>query len=49
MLLSSFMMSLILLREMVVPASNIVFKKSIYKINASLFVGFIMLDVSFLL
>ena len=47
MLLSSFIMSLISLREIAVPASNIVCKKSIYKINLSLFVGFIMLDVSF--
>ena len=47
MLLSSFIMSIISLREIAVPASNIVSKKSIYKINVSLFVGFIMLDVSF--
>ena len=47
MLLSSFIMSLILLREIAVPTSNIVRKKSIYKTNVSLFVGFIMLDVSF--
>ena len=39
--------SLISLREIVVPASNIVCKKSIYKINVSLFIGFIMLDVPF--
>ena len=43
----SFIMSLISLREIAVPASNIVRKKSLCKINVSLFVGFIMLDVSF--
>ena len=47
MLLSSFFMSLISLREIAVPASNIVCKKSIHEINVSLFVDFIMLDVSF--
>ena len=47
MLLSSFIKSLISLREIAVPASNIVCKKSIYKINVSLIVGFIMLDVLF--
>ena len=48
MLLSSFIMSLILLGKIAVAASNIVCKKSIYKTNVSKFVGFIMLDVSFL-
>ena len=47
MLLSSFIMPLISLREIAVPASNIVCKKSVYKIHVSLFVGFIMLDVLF--
>ena len=47
MLLPSFIMSLISLREIAVPASNIVCKKSVYNINVSPFVGFIMLDVSF--
>ena len=46
MLLPSFIMSLISLREIAVPASNIVCKKSVYNINVSPFVGFIMLDVS---
>ena len=46
-LLSSFIKSLMMLRELAVPASNIVSKKSICKINLSLFVGFIILDVSF--
>ena len=42
MLLSSFIKSLMSLREIAVPASNIVCEKSIYKINVSLFVGFII-------
>ena len=47
MLLPSFIMSLISLREIAVPASNIAGKKSIYKIIASLCFGFVMLDVLF--
>ena len=47
MLLSLFIMYLILLREIVVPASNVVCKKSIYKTNVSFFVGFMFSNFFF--
>ena len=42
MLLPSFIVSLISLREIAVPALNIACKNSIFKTNVSLFVGFVM-------